>query len=197
MTKYRKIILALFLGLTFVSLAQAEDIPKELQVIKESYAKAQRQALDPLKEKYRMGLEQLLTKLTQEGDLDGALAVRVEIESLPTMEADPPGAVDGPVSGPRSKEELVKFLVGTSWALAVEPEISPAKKPRVMKFVDGDTVQMPWGEKVRWAPVSARTLRITHRDWTRAIAFAPDFRSFELWVLHDKKFVHGYRVERR
>ena len=96
---------------------------------------------------------------------------------------------------PQTKTALVKFLMGTSWLLAIEPKIHPGNQPKTMSFLSEDTAQMWWGEKVRWVPVSARTLRIKHRDWTRVVAFSPDFRSFELYVPHENNFVHGYLRE--
>ena len=98
---------------------------------------------------------------------------------------------------PQTKTALIKFLIGTStsWLLAIEPKIHPGNQPKTMNFLSEDTAQMWWGEKVRWVPVSARTLRIKHRDWTRVVAFSPDFRSFELYVPHENNFVHGYLRE--
>lgn len=179
---------------TFFSLAQPENTPEELQTLRNSYANAKRRELDPLLNSYRKGLETLLTKFTKQGDLDGAMAVRKEIEALPTAEANLLMVAVGPATYPKTKEELVKFLHGTSWELALDPETSPDKKPSVNKFIDDDTVLMHWGEKVQYYPISARTIVIKHSHWTRTIAFAPDFRSYEEWA--GNVFVHGYLVKR-
>lgn len=99
---------------TFFSLAQPENAPEELQTLRNSYANAKRRELDPLLNSYRKGLETLLTKLTRQGDLDGAMAVRKEIEALPTAEANLQMVAVGPATHPKTKEELV-FRVSPEW----------------------------------------------------------------------------------
>ena len=180
--------------------AMAKDEKARAQRVKEIETEDAK-AIKKTREAFIDSLRKALKKSMQAGNLeeanriDSAIKVAKKEKLKPDLRTQVKEKQKTDLLLPQTKTALVKFLMGTSWLLAIEPNFRPDNKPKTMLFLSEDTAQMWWGEKVRWVPVSARTLRIKHRDWTRVVAFSPDFRSFELYVPHENNFVHGYLRE--
>jgi len=75
----KNIFAAFFL---FLGSSVAQEVPKELLALQDSYANAKSQALAPLEKKYVEALQVLLKRYTQEGRLQDALVVDTTLKTI-------------------------------------------------------------------------------------------------------------------
>ena len=76
-----KLIAALLL-ITSVSFTEQAQEPEQLQSLRSSWQRARDQATDPIDDKYRAALRQMMELFTKSGDLTNALAVKNELEKI-------------------------------------------------------------------------------------------------------------------
>lgn len=124
-TSFQSFMFLLTVGAA-VAQTQPKAEPERLTTLRKSWQQAREKALNPIDEKYRQELERMMDLLTKAGDLDGALAVKSEIESInPAVSGA--GAAAKPSQGISEKparslngfstvEAFRDWLVGTEWS---------------------------------------------------------------------------------
>ena len=100
----------------FISLSTAEETPKPLPAdvvaLKKSYEQAQQKALEPLRAKYIAGLQKLLEAHTKAGNLDGALAIREEMNLIQAKSTK--SNTENQPSPPKTPD-IQSWVVGKTW----------------------------------------------------------------------------------
>lgn len=66
---------------TNLNAQKTTQLPPKAEALRESYQKARARALDPIDKAYVQELRKLLAETTKSGDLDGAVAIKVELDS--------------------------------------------------------------------------------------------------------------------
>ena len=122
----RLLLLATNLILVFPVHAQnlGSTEPDKLTQLRASWQHARQKATDPIDQKYRQELERMMAALTKAGDLNGAIAVRTELETLIPSKATPPPPVASPekeLPGKRltpSERRLIEsWIVKKTWLI--------------------------------------------------------------------------------
>ncbi len=72
----------LLIFVAIASIAAAHGLPKEAESLKALWQEARDKAVRPIDEKYKAELEKLLSRKVQDSNLEEALAIKKEIESL-------------------------------------------------------------------------------------------------------------------
>lgn len=110
--------------------ALAQQAPDSLSTLRENYARAIERANAPINATYAEELNKLMTKLTQAGDLEAALAVKKELEALkgtssttiPEILTATSAASAAPSSSKRlghtEEKQIESRLVGRYWTYA-------------------------------------------------------------------------------
>ena len=108
---------------------EAKPEPKRLAELRAKYDRDRVTALRPILTQYQRDLDGLQKSLTQAGDLDGALAVKSEIDGLA-------GDVSAMASGslPKAKAKVVKYTPSSGW---MDTGIRVAKGQRIAMRAQG------------------------------------------------------------
>ncbi len=102
------LVLAMILCVSGFALSADNDMERELKQLKEQRTKAAAAAMEPINRRYQTALEQLLRRATQANDLDLALKIKGEIQTLASEAAAPP-AIDFTLT------PIEKAVAGTRW----------------------------------------------------------------------------------
>lgn len=105
--KYTIIPFAVFLSSSLF----AQQPNDELSKLRESYVKAVERVTSPVKATYLTELKKLMEKQTKAGNLDGALAVKSELETL-TGASTAAASPDSTPTAPKAGEAIVANLGG-------------------------------------------------------------------------------------
>lgn len=147
-----KSILIPLILISAASSAFAETVAaRELQQVQEQRQKAVVAAVDPITRRYQTSLEQLLRRATLANDLDTALKIKTELETLgaasPTSSATTTTTAPvttPPETGSTNKAPLEVFLSGTRWEWFDSADLT-GKASWIELYKDGKG-RSSWGE---------------------------------------------------
>jgi len=150
----------------FVLLAQAPPSkePEELDRLRKTYQQKRTDALKPVMTWYENQLESLQKKMTQKGDLNGALSVRQELDAMKENALQESG------------EELKKALLVTPWSWTDKPN---DKGVQVTFKNDGSVSHV--GMRGTWKITGPREVTITDSNGTTkyVLRFDPKLSGYE------------------
>lgn len=105
------------LAISFCAFAQqAQEDPKDLTALRQSWTNAKAQANAPLDKKYREALEAMKLRYTKSGDLKSAVSVDHEISLISGEQVTAPIKTTTSTPDQMSRSEFLKRLEKTTWA---------------------------------------------------------------------------------
>jgi hypothetical protein len=199
-------VLVLSTGAAFGQ-AAAIDWKRELAQLQDQREKALAAADEPVNRRYLAALEQLQRRVTQTGDLDGALKIRTEIEALSKAMASPAGAA--PATTPASAASptaptgtpapgALRILAGMHWAWFEDLEF--VKGGNWLEFNKDGSGKSSFGHPIIWS-VDGTTLSVQTADADRWLwVFALDLEKKQAVGIPEKSHNNeprSLRFERR
>ena len=148
------IVFAATLSLVFSVLAES-PYERELTELTAQRDKALLAVSEPVYRRYRTSLEQLLRKAHQANDLDAAVKIKAQLNSIPaTVQLAKPK--------PKTADELKEFLHGTTWNISDgSPE---AKVVYTLTFNKNGTLKHSDGRTAALSFLGPRSIKLWNYD---------------------------------
>lgn len=146
-----------------------EDLPADLTRLKERHAAELKTATAPIHARHLARLQALMKTMTQRGDLDSAMIVKQEIESLKKEMAAGPKEFDGPTA-------FRAALTGTIWTW----EKDGAVKSRITFAEGGKIINANWTVAFTWKVSKAGEVTLENSEYgTAKLKFDSELKTFE------------------
>lgn len=170
----------------------ATQSEKEFYDLRAQHDKAVAQAMKTVNDQYQMRLEGLTKRATQAGDLDTALMIRKEMETLGAKTADTaPDETGKQAETGKQKytvETLPKLLAASEWSWAAKPELAATTRTRVSFTKDGSLLML--GKPASSYKITGPT---TLKLDSGVLKFSDDYSSFEVSKWTDGSPRYGQR----
>lgn len=171
MKKLRSILMIGALALLAGPLLAESTFEREMNLLKDQHAKAMAAATEPLLQRYKTSLEQLLKRATQANDLDAAIKIREQIAALAADAAAPTdtGKQKNTVEG------LQRLLLSGEWSWASKKSEIESAPVKITFTKDGKMLMLgkPMGSYKVTGPT---TVQLDHG----VLKFSDDYDSFEV-----------------